>query len=44
LGLAMAERYVRDQGGRLEIENRTEGGARVRILLPKRDPAPEPAA
>ena len=28
LGLAMAERYVRDQGGRLEIENRAEGGAR----------------
>lgn len=38
LGLAMAERYVRDQGGRLEIENRTEGGARVRMVLPRREP------
>jgi two-component system, NtrC family, sensor kinase len=28
LGLAMVERYVRDQGGRMEIENRPEGGAR----------------
>lgn len=33
LGLAMVERYVRDQGGRLEIENRAEGGTRVRIVL-----------
>jgi two-component system, NtrC family, sensor kinase len=37
LGLAMVERYVRDQGGRMEIENRPEGGARVRIVLPRRE-------
>ena len=35
LGLAMVERYVRDQGGRMAIENRSEGGARVRIVLPR---------
>jgi two-component system, NtrC family, sensor kinase len=35
LGLAMVDRYVRDQGGRLELENRPEGGARVRIVLPR---------
>ena len=34
LGLAIVERYVRDQGGRIEIDNRPEGGARVRIILP----------
>jgi C4-dicarboxylate-specific signal transduction histidine kinase len=43
LGLAMAERYIRDQGGRLEIANRAEGGARVRIVLPRREPT-EPSA
>jgi signal transduction histidine kinase len=34
LGLAMVERFVRDLGGALRIENRPEGGARVRLLLP----------
>ena len=36
LGLAMVERYVRDQGGRMHIGNRPEGGACVRINLPAR--------
>jgi two-component system NtrC family sensor kinase len=36
LGLAMVERFVRDQGGTMQIGNRPEGGARVRILLPRR--------
>jgi C4-dicarboxylate-specific signal transduction histidine kinase len=43
LGLAMAERYVRDQGGRLLIGNRPEGGARVCIELPPElPPGPPP--
>jgi nitrogen fixation/metabolism regulation signal transduction histidine kinase len=34
LGLAIVKRIVEEHGGRIEAENRREGGARVRIDLP----------
>lgn len=34
LGLTMVRRFVNDLGGKLMIENREEGGARVTMLLP----------
>lgn len=34
LGLAIVERIVEDHGGRLEIGNRDEGGAEVKVRLP----------
>jgi nitrogen fixation/metabolism regulation signal transduction histidine kinase len=34
LGLAIVKRIVEEHGGRIEAENRPEGGARVRIWLP----------
>jgi signal transduction histidine kinase len=37
LGLAMVQRFAQDLGGRLEMENRVEGGARVRIVVPVND-------
>ncbi len=35
LGLAIARSIVRDHGGDIELENRAEGGLRVRVRLPK---------
>ncbi len=35
LGLAMVRRFVEHQWGRLELENRDQGGARVRLNLPR---------
>jgi C4-dicarboxylate-specific signal transduction histidine kinase len=35
LGLAIVDGLVRDAGGRLEVENREEKGARFRVVLPK---------
>jgi len=34
LGLAIVKKIVEEHGGRIEAENRPEGGARVRIQLP----------
>ena len=34
LGLAIVKKIVEEHGGRIEAENRPEGGARVRVLLP----------
>lgn len=43
LGLPLVDRFARDAGGRLEIENRPNGGARARLRLPRCQP-PEDAA
>ncbi|MBM4233348.1 MAG: HAMP domain-containing protein [Gammaproteobacteria bacterium] len=37
LGLAIVKKIVDDHGGRIEAENRREGGALVRVMLPIRD-------
>ena len=37
LGLAIVKRIVEEHGGRIEADNRTEGGARVRVMLPVKD-------
>ena len=34
LGLAIVKKIVEEHGGRIEADNRPEGGARVRVLLP----------
>ena len=34
LGLAMVRRRVEDTGGRLDIETRSDGGTRSRVVLP----------
>lgn len=39
VGLAMVRRRVEDGGGRFEIETRSDGGTRSRVVLPVRDPA-----
>jgi signal transduction histidine kinase len=45
LGLAVARRFVEDHGGTLELLPRQAGpGARFRIVLPLRPPAPESAS
>ena len=36
LGLAIVKRIVDEHGGRIEAENRAEGGARVQVWLPTR--------
>jgi nitrogen fixation/metabolism regulation signal transduction histidine kinase len=43
LGLAIVKKIVEDHGGRIEAENRPEGGARVRVMLPLREGAREQA-
>ena len=37
LGLAIVKKIVEDHGGVIEAENRPEGGARVRVMLPLRN-------
>ena len=37
LGLAIVKKIVEEHGGRIEAENRAEGGARVRVTLPIAD-------
>jgi len=37
LGLAIVKKIVDDHGGRIEAENRREGGALVHVMLPMRD-------
>jgi nitrogen fixation/metabolism regulation signal transduction histidine kinase len=34
LGLAIVKKIVEEHGGRIEADNRPEGGARIRVLLP----------
>ena len=37
LGLAIVKKIVEEHGGRIDADNRSEGGARVRVVLPVRD-------
>ena len=37
LGLAIVKKIVEEHGGRIEADNRTEGGARIRVQLPLND-------
>ncbi len=37
LGLAIVKKIVEEHGGRIDADNRPEGGARVRVVLPARD-------
>jgi nitrogen fixation/metabolism regulation signal transduction histidine kinase len=37
LGLAIVKKIVEEHGGRIEADNRSEGGARIRIVLPVKD-------
>ncbi len=37
LGLAIVKKIVEEHGGRIDADNRPEGGARVRVILPVRD-------
>jgi nitrogen fixation/metabolism regulation signal transduction histidine kinase len=37
LGLAIVKKIAEEHGGRIEAENRPEGGARVRVVLPVRE-------
>jgi signal transduction histidine kinase len=39
VGLAMVRRRVEDSDGRFEIETRSDGGTRSRVVLPLREPA-----
>ncbi len=39
LGLAIVKKIVEEHGGRIDADNRPEGGARVRVVLPVRDGA-----
>jgi nitrogen fixation/metabolism regulation signal transduction histidine kinase len=34
LGLAIVKRIIEEHGGRIEADNRSEGGAQVRVILP----------
>jgi len=44
LGLAIVRKIVEDHGGAIEADNRIEGGARVRVMLPFRDKSRSTAA
>jgi nitrogen fixation/metabolism regulation signal transduction histidine kinase len=44
LGLAIVKKIVDDHGGSIEAENRPEGGARVRVMLPFNPDGREQAA
>lgn len=37
LGLAIVKKIVEEHGGRIEADNRPEGGGRVRVMLPVKD-------
>mgnify|MGYP000961984678 CR=1 FL=1 len=37
LGLAIVRKIVEEHGGSIEADNRAEGGARIRIVLPMND-------
>ncbi len=37
LGLAIVKKIVEEHGGRIDADNRPQGGARVRVVLPARD-------
>jgi nitrogen fixation/metabolism regulation signal transduction histidine kinase len=37
LGLAIVKKIAEEHGGRIDADNRPEGGARVRVVLPVRD-------
>ena len=37
LGLAIVKKIVEEHGGRIDADNRPEGGARVRVILPVKD-------
>jgi nitrogen fixation/metabolism regulation signal transduction histidine kinase len=37
LGLAIVKKIVEEHGGRIDADNRPEGGARVRVVLPVKD-------
>jgi two-component system, NtrC family, nitrogen regulation sensor histidine kinase NtrY len=39
LGLAIVKKIVEEHGGRIDADNRPEGGARVRVILPVKDGA-----
>ncbi|HTW39215.1 MAG TPA: ATP-binding protein [Steroidobacteraceae bacterium] len=43
LGLAIVKKIVEEHGGHIDADNRPEGGARVRVMLPVRD-ATRPAS
>jgi nitrogen fixation/metabolism regulation signal transduction histidine kinase len=44
LGLAIVKKIVEEHGGRIEADNRPEGGARVRVVLPIKDSTRSAAA
>jgi nitrogen fixation/metabolism regulation signal transduction histidine kinase len=37
LGLAIVKKIVEEHGGRIDADNRPEGGARIRVVLPMTD-------
>jgi nitrogen fixation/metabolism regulation signal transduction histidine kinase len=37
LGLAIVKKTIEEHGGRIDADNRPEGGARVRVVLPVKD-------
>ena len=44
LGLAIVKKIVEEHGGRIDADNRPEGGARVRVVLPVKDSTRSAAA
>ncbi len=37
LGLAIVKKIIEEHGGHIDADNRPEGGARVRVVLPVKD-------